>query len=45
MVQFFKNFVLNKENIKTIYVNNKKIKKQETRLWCFNKPVGLCFIK
>ncbi len=36
----FKNFVLDKKKIETIYVNNKKIKKQETRLWCLNKPVG-----
>ena len=36
----FKDFVLDKKNIETICVNNKIIKKQETRLWCLNKPVG-----
>ncbi len=38
--QIFRDYVLDKDKIKSICVNKKKIKKQKSRIWIFYKPVG-----
>ena len=38
--KIFKDFVIESDLIKSIKVRDKKLSKDQTRAWIFNKPVG-----